>query len=534
MSTTTEPLSQAKRKAQRAKGPIPPAKLDEMAQLAPAEYGQRRQALSDEYCIGLKYLDMEYEGRRKSTKTDGDCETLPPDPEPWPHPVDGAELLDDIVESATTYLVLRKGDPETIALWGVFAHAHDCFGISPRLGVTSPTPECGKSTLVVDYLPGIVPRPLQASNVSSATIFRAIDEWSPSLLLDEADTYMVAAEEMRGILNSGHKRSGAFVIRCEGENFKPRRFSTWAPTAIALIGKLPPTLSSRSLHIEMRRKMAGDKVEPLGIDKLDRLIPLKRKMIRWVRDNAASLRAANPKMPASLHSRAADNWRPLLAIADLAGGKWPELARNIAMRYGRDSDVASIILLQDLEQRIFIDGREQVYSTVLAKDLADMEDRPWSEWRKERPITPRQMAELLEPFGIIPQQLWNAGKNNNGYKKSQFEDLFARYGGKKWSSPLDALESKEFSVKKSSREDSSLEDISDKKTSKHNGSRGLEDETPEGALEGTPHPQYGHDEAGDESDLDIPDFLNRIPPKEPADYDCGALDEDGYSGGDQG
>ena len=361
----------------------------------------------------------------------------------------------------------------------MFAHAHDSFDISPRLGVISPAPECGKSTLVIDLLPAIMPRPLQASNVTTATIFRAIDKMAPSLLLDEADTYMIGAEEMRGILNSGHKRNGAHVLRCVGDSLELKRLSSWAPLAIALIGKLPATLSSRSLHIQMRRKMASDTIVPLRPDRLEHLVPLKRKAARWAQDHAIALRAHDPKMPASLYSRAADNWRPLIAIADMAGGNWPDRARELAQRRGgRDDDVASIVLLQDLAERIFIDGRETIHSTVLVGELENMEDRPWSEWKKGKPITPRQVAELLEPFDIIPQQLWAAGKNNNGYKKSQFDDVFSRYGGKNASSPLDPLEIKEFSAKKSSRPNSILEDFSDKKPSKANGSRGLEAKTP--------------------------------------------------------
>jgi hypothetical protein len=63
----------------------------------------------------------------------------------------------------------------------------------------------------------------------------------PTLLIDEADTFLSENEELRGILNSGHRRGGS-VIRTVGEDFEPRAFSTYSACAIALIGKLPATL----------------------------------------------------------------------------------------------------------------------------------------------------------------------------------------------------------------------------------------------------------------------------------------------------
>jgi hypothetical protein len=74
----------------------------------------------------------------------------------------------------------------------------------------------------------------------------------------------------------------------------------------------------------MYRRRRDEIVERLRLDRLDEFIPLARRCARWALDNVARLRGADPPVPAELHDRAADNWRPLLAIADLAGGDWPE------------------------------------------------------------------------------------------------------------------------------------------------------------------------------------------------------------------
>ena len=77
------------------------------------------------------------------------------------------------------------------------------------------------------------------------------------------------------------------------------------------------------------------------------LVPIKRKLIRWALDNEKALRSADPVMPGSLRGRAADNWRPLIAIADAAGGEWPERARLVAEELGETEQAIGIMLLED-------------------------------------------------------------------------------------------------------------------------------------------------------------------------------------------
>jgi hypothetical protein len=92
----------------------------------------------------------------------------------------------------------------------------------------------------------MVARPLPVCNAKVAAIFRVVEMTKPTLLMDEADTYFHDNDELRGILNAGH-RKGGYVLRCEGDDLEPRMFSTWSPTAIAAIGKLPDTLTDRAV-----------------------------------------------------------------------------------------------------------------------------------------------------------------------------------------------------------------------------------------------------------------------------------------------
>jgi putative DNA primase/helicase len=154
--------------------------------------------------------------------------------------VDGAELLNDLATAIRRHVVMAECQADTTALWAAHTYLLDCFGISPRLAITSPEKGCGKTTLL-DVVSRLVWRPLPTANVTAAAIFRIIEAHRPALLIDEADTFLPDNEELRGVLNSSHRLGGA-VIRTVGDDHEPRQFSTYSACAIALIGKLPGTL----------------------------------------------------------------------------------------------------------------------------------------------------------------------------------------------------------------------------------------------------------------------------------------------------
>jgi putative DNA primase/helicase len=408
--------------------------LRQLAERSPFKYDLVRVAVAKRLKVRVSSLDAEVEKRRRASSTDGDFAEFLTDPEPWPESAEGADLLDRLTATIAAHMILPDGAAETIALWVIHAHAHDCVDVSPILGITSPTPECGKSTLLT-LLAGLVPRALTTANISAAALFRAIDKWRPTVLIDEADSFVGENDELRNVVNSGHQRANAYVIRAVGDDFDPKRFRTWAPKVVAQIGNLFATWASRAIHIELKRKAAFEKVKPLRLDRLGHLEPLKRQTARFVLDNQIALRAADPELPAELDGRPADNWRPLIAIADVAGGDWPARVRQIAQRSAkRDEATAGIMLLEDIRnifgerEKSKREDNDKISSADLVKALGELEERPWPEWRADKPITQRQLAKLLEPFRIAPGTIRLAdGKTPKGYKLSSFEDAFARY-----------------------------------------------------------------------------------------------------------
>lgn len=352
------------------------------------------------------------------------------DPEPWPDAVDGAALLDAIAGTVRRYLATRDSVPDAVALWTMHAHAHDAADVSPILALTSPEKRCGKTTML-HVLGALVPRPLPAANITAAALFRVVEAVAPTLLVDEADSFLRDREELRGVLNSGHARASAYVVRTVGDDHEPRIFGTWAAKAIAIIGDLPATLEDRSIIIPMRRRAPDEQVERLRLDRLRELEPLRRRAWRWALDHVDVLRDADPATPSQLHDRAADSWRPLLAIADAVGGEWPARARRAALALSGaadDGDAPGIMLLADLRSLFAERGVDELPSRDIVAALVEMEDRPWPEWRRGQPISTRSLARLLMPFGIGPVRMRTPdGSQVRGYGRDAFRDAWRRY-----------------------------------------------------------------------------------------------------------
>lgn len=352
-----------------------------------------------------------------------------PEVEPWEQPVEGATLLDWIAEVCRRYLALTPGAAEAMALWVVHAHAHDCFGVSPLLVFRSPAPRCGKTT-ALRVVGRLVPRALNLANVTTSAAFRAVEKFRPTLLIDEADAFMRDNEELRGLLNSGHERENAVVVRTVGQSFEVRLFSAWAPKAIASIGALAATLEDRSIAIIMRRRKPDEKIARLRLDQHVVEDLLRRKIVRWVVDNKPALREADPDLPESLDDRGADNWRPLLAIAETAGGDWPRLARQAAilLSEGRQDETgAREQLLADIRTVWGAERGETFASADVVGALIDLKDRPWAEWSRGRPLSQSGLARLLQGFGIRSGNVRVAGAVLRGYKRADFEDAWGRY-----------------------------------------------------------------------------------------------------------
>ena len=175
------------------------------------------------------------------------------DIEPWPEPVNGAEVLNRIVERIELYLVLPPGAAEVMALWCLAAYLYDCFDVFPRLNISSPTKRCGK-TLAGDVLSLFCPRPVSTEDATTAALFRIIPQYHPTVFFDEFDTLGDKGDDYRAILNASHRRNGK-VLRTVpvGDGFEVRAFSVYCPIVVIGIGTVYDTLLDRSITIRFER-----------------------------------------------------------------------------------------------------------------------------------------------------------------------------------------------------------------------------------------------------------------------------------------
>ncbi|MGM0347232.1 DUF3631 domain-containing protein [Streptomyces sp. Adlamb9] len=350
----------------------------------------------------------------------------------------GAQLLDELREAVARYVILPSSEALTaITLWVAATHIQPALQHAPRLAVVGPAKRCGKSRLL-DVLTETVREPLITVNTSPAVVFRAIGEDPPTLLVDEADTIFGSIkaaeknEELRGLLNAGHQRNRP-ALRISGPEHKPQAFPTFAMAALAGIGDLPDTVMDRAVVIRMQRRKAGERVEQFRSRRdIPALHALRDRLTTWLRplmDTAADL---VPPMP--VQDRAADTWEPLVVVAELAGGTWPERARAAcvamcAAEIGQDdeSDVKTR-LLKDI-RRVFecYGDPDTVRTRDLLEELLKDQEAPWAEYRNTG-LTSRYLGILLKDFGIQAAVLrFEGGRQARGFTRAQFTDAWARY-----------------------------------------------------------------------------------------------------------
>lgn len=351
------------------------------------------------------------------------------DLQPSSKKIDAEALLDKIEDYISKHAILPKGASTAITLWCLATYNINIFRIFPKLALHSPEKRCGKST-VLDLIEAFSCKSFIVSNITTAAVFRVIEECQPTLIIDEADTFIAGrADDMVGIINSGHAKNRASVIRCTGEDNKPTKFSTWTPMVLASIKQLQSTIMDRSVVIPLRRKTLIEKVKRIDHDICELTKPERQDLLKWSIDNDESLKA-NPIEPPNLgNDRAVDNWMPLFTIANQVSIAWLkkcELSYQLLNDYD-DEPLASTLLLEDI-RKIFIERNDsKISSADLVEKLVSIEDHPWGEWKSNRPISQNILATILKPYGIKPKGIRFNGHILRGYEVMQFKEAFNRY-----------------------------------------------------------------------------------------------------------
>ena len=343
--------------------------------------------------------------------------------DPWAVEVNGRELIGEISKRIHRHLVMSEHGVRAVALWIVFTWMHKAAVYSPIMLVSSPEAECGKSTLLglISYL---VPKGLTIVEISPAVLYRMIEKWHPTLIVDEADVAFKNNPELRAVINAGWTR-GTGVPRCHPETHDPEFFETFGPKAIGLKGlNVPGTTLSRSIVIEMERKLPDDKAVDFAHADDEGLADLRSKLKRFAEDNIGKLPI--PVMPEGFNNRLAANWRLMLSIAQLCGRGGQ--ARSCAVALSKRSDEASlgVELLRDIRDTFVKRRIDRIRSEELVNKLVGIEDRQWREMPfTGKPITQTILAKQLKPYGVRPTTIKFEGDIAfKGYRLDQFEKAF--------------------------------------------------------------------------------------------------------------
>jgi hypothetical protein len=373
----------------------------------------------------------------------------------YPDPLaeDGAALLDDVREFISRFCVFPSEHALTaVTVWAAHAHMIEHFHTTPRLAFLSPEPESGKSRSL-EVLDLLTPDPMLIFNASPAAIFRTLANKQVTLLFDEVDAVFSKRgkddnnEDLRALLNVGY-RHGATVPRCVGPRHDVEHFPAFAATALAGLGDLPETIMTRSVVIRMRRRAPSERKEDFRLRQHE--APgheLRDRLRSWADEVAKRAGDAWPNLPAGVVDRAAECWEPLLAVADQAGGHWPQSARTACVELCKvvaDRQASlGVRLLEDLRVVFTVAGDEALSTETLLRRLnADesygsdidgpltLNDSPWSDLRG-KPLDSRGLARLLRRYEVEPVkvkvEIDGKWKSLQGYRREHLWDVWTRY-----------------------------------------------------------------------------------------------------------
>lgn len=332
----------------------------------------------------------------------------PEEPPEQEEPPDTAELLASLTDAFNRYVIFPSpAARDAVVLWTAHTHVAFAFDSTPRLAVLSREPGSGKSR-VLEVLQHTCPAAFHADDATPAVLWRTIDAGFPTILLDECDNIFgrngsdSAHRQLRAIINAGHHRNGSVPRTIGAESV--HHYRVFAPCAMAGLGTLPETILTRSVVIRMRKRRRGETIEGFRAKHaVPLLAELRERLEEWSADAVRKLSVSDPILP--VQDRAADVWEPLIAIADLAGGDWPDRAREACVQLTGGNDTPTP------EQQLLTDVREAVGDAdrMFTEDLLTALRAQWPT------LTARSLARMLAGHGIRPTTIRDGERIAKGY-----------------------------------------------------------------------------------------------------------------------
>lgn len=385
--------------------------------------------------------------RQRGGNADAD---LPfPEHEPWQEPINPAELLDVVKATIKRFIILDDEQATASALWCAMTWFINSISIAPLCIINAPEKACGKSQLLT-VMGRMSYRPLSSSNATPSALFRAVELWKPTIMIDEADTFFRDNPELTGLVNAGFER-GTTILRSEstGDSFIPKAFAVYSAKAIAgiqLEKHLTEATLSRGIIIKLRKKLSGESIDKMRHAEDGLFDSISSKLARFAEDYSERVRLACPALPDSLGDREQDFYEPLLAIASMAGDGWFTKATSAALVLCHSVEKQESIgneLLADIQAVFERKGVQKISTADLITALIEDDEAAWATYNRGKPIAPRQLGKQISAYGITSKQ-WRPSKYENpvrGFEIDQFTESFSRYLTHPEKMPLHVTES---------------------------------------------------------------------------------------------
>jgi hypothetical protein len=425
-------------------------KVDQLSKLPETEYMKARREVAKDHKVPVSFLDREVTKRRpKPAEEDGDeikpSISLPVDP-PWTGPTPQLDLLlDRIVVAIRRHVVLKEWQAHLVAAWVALTYfvfdQRINLQVMPRLAVQSAAINSGKTALL-RLVCTLVRHGKIYGRATSAGIYRALSQAELTLCLDEVEFLRNDPfSPMMQVLDSSHHREDANILLTEPQKIGPpiaRELSTWAAMALACNGQLPGSLQSRSLVVVLMRALADDDHELLETRMTPELVGLRRELAAWAVTIPALPIPSRSEMPREIYNRDGDNWRPIFAIARLAGDRWLERIMEASLQALKTETLPSLTtrLLSSINLAFGDNPQPNTWLDTgeLIARLIAQETEEWGTINRGRPTDAywlrTQLRGLLDPPGA--QEWWRTladgrRQHHRGYFYNQFADAFRRY-----------------------------------------------------------------------------------------------------------
>lgn len=356
---------------------------------------------------------------------------------PWPAPVNGAAVLSEITKQIERFIILPEGVlADTIALYIMSSYFMEVYDLFPLLHITSPVKGCGKSKLT-EVIEVFLPFGHIVTDPSSAALFRTVDKYKVSIIVDEVQDVFKKHEDVQAFCVASYRRKNAEgFMRCTKEG-KVESYSAWGAKVLAGIGELKlPALNDRVIRISLEKRTHDEKIERLRTRSLEKIgLPIRRQLARFADDNMEKIEKVmetGPIMPVEFegHDRPADNFESLIAVGNLCGEGWDEKARDAAVaslgEKAEDDSSYAEDLLKDFRD-LFKEHPKAIHNKVLLPALNANEERPWGGWNNGTGIITRDINKQFKRFKIRADNVPVDGVRAKGFKEEWFTKVFERY-----------------------------------------------------------------------------------------------------------